>query len=55
MAVSKSDSYVTVKNGLFYLEGKRYTFMGANYWQGMNLGTSCCCGDRKGFCASSTS
>lgn len=47
MAVSKSDSYVTVKNGLFYLEGKRYTFMGANYWQGMNLGASCCCGDRK--------
>ncbi len=42
-----NDSFVTVKNGMFYLEGKRYTFMGANYWQGMNLGASCCCGDRK--------
>ncbi len=31
-------NFVKVKDGSFILNGKPYTFKGANYWQGMNLG-----------------
>jgi mannan endo-1,4-beta-mannosidase len=34
---SQSD-FVTVRNGQFHRKGDVYRFMGANYWQGMNLG-----------------
>ena len=30
--------FVTVEGKNFYLEGKKYFYMGANYWVGMNLG-----------------
>lgn len=30
--------YVTVNDGAFYIGESPYTYMGANYWQGMNLG-----------------
>ena len=37
--VFKSENaFVKVKETAFMLDGKPYTFAGANYWQGMNLG-----------------
>jgi len=30
--------FVTVVDQSFYIDGKTYSFIGANYWQGMNLG-----------------
>ena len=35
-----SVKYVTVKDGQFYINNERYTFAGANYWQGMHLGST---------------
>ena len=32
-------SFVKIKDGRFVLNGKPYLFMGANFWQGMNLGS----------------
>jgi mannan endo-1,4-beta-mannosidase len=31
-------SFVTVEDSNFYLNGKKYFFVGTNYWYGMNLG-----------------
>ena len=33
-----SDDFVTVEGRNFYLDGKKYFFLGTNYWYGMNLG-----------------
>ncbi|MFV0344986.1 MAG: hypothetical protein ACK5IQ_01850 [Bacteroidales bacterium] len=33
-----TNNFVKVENGAFSINGKPYTFKGANYWQGMNLG-----------------
>lgn len=42
LSISSCSSYkrhfVKVKDGDFLLKKKAYTFIGANYWQGMNLG-----------------
>ena len=35
-----SDAFVKVENGKFTRGGKSYYFMGANYWCGMNLGST---------------
>ncbi len=35
---NQQNKFVQVENGHFVLEGKDYAFIGANYWQGMNLG-----------------
>lgn len=35
---SIEQEFVKVENGEFLLNDKPYTFIGANYWQGMNLG-----------------
>lgn len=32
------NAFIKVENGNFIKNGKAYTFIGANYWQGMNLG-----------------
>jgi len=32
------DIFVKVEGGDFYINEREYTFLGANYWQGMNLG-----------------
>jgi len=40
-------SLVTVKGTEFIRDGKAYLFMGANYWQGMNLGSPGEGGDRE--------
>ena len=39
--------FVKVKGTQFMRNGKPYRFMGANYWQGMNLGSKGESGDRK--------
>ncbi len=41
------DLFVKVENGGFVREGKPYFFMGANYWQGMNLGSMLAGGDKE--------
>jgi mannan endo-1,4-beta-mannosidase len=39
--IAQDDSkFVTVSGSKFYKDGKAYFYMGANYWQGMNLGGS---------------
>lgn len=43
----KAQSFVTVKNGRLYRDGKPYTFIGANYWYGAILGSKRKGGDRK--------
>jgi mannan endo-1,4-beta-mannosidase len=40
-------SLVSVQGNQFMRDGKPYLFMGANYWQGMNLGSSGEGGDRE--------
>lgn len=40
IAQVNSTDFVTTQNGKFYHHGKSYYFMGANYWQGMNLAGS---------------
>lgn len=40
IAQVNSTDFVTTQNGKFYRHGKSYFFMGANYWQGMNLAGS---------------
>jgi mannan endo-1,4-beta-mannosidase len=39
-------AFVTVKDGRFSLDGKPYYFVGANFWQGMNLAVDGPSGDR---------
>jgi mannan endo-1,4-beta-mannosidase len=39
-ASTSLSSFVQVQNGRFVRHGAPYNFMGANYWQGMNLGSS---------------
>ncbi len=38
--------FVTIKDGRFVLDGRPYYFVGANFWQGMNLGVDGPSGDR---------
>ncbi len=38
--------FVTARDGKFWLEGESYYFVGANFWQGMNLGMDGEGGDR---------
>jgi mannan endo-1,4-beta-mannosidase len=38
--------FVTVSNGTFFLAGRPYRFVGANFWPGMNLGVNGPSGDR---------
>ena len=35
----KAQSFVTVKDGKLYRDGKPYTFIGTNYWYGAILGS----------------
>jgi mannan endo-1,4-beta-mannosidase len=37
---NKTDSFVRVKDGKFVKDGKPYFYLGANYWCGMNLGST---------------
>ena len=43
----KAQSFVTVKDGKLYRDGKPYTFIGANYWYGAILGSKGKGGDRQ--------
>ncbi len=36
----QSAEFVEVRDGRFYIGKERYTYAGANYWQGMNLGST---------------
>jgi mannan endo-1,4-beta-mannosidase len=36
----KEPGFVTVTGTQFMRDGKPYQYMGANYWQGMNLGST---------------
>jgi mannan endo-1,4-beta-mannosidase len=38
MKEEKKDSFIKIQNGRFMRSGKPYYFIGANFWQGMNLG-----------------
>ena len=44
--VPASNQFVTASHGKFMLEGHSYYFIGANFWQGMNLGVNGPSGDR---------
>jgi len=39
-SVKEQNSFVTVKDGVFLLKNEPYRFAGANYWQGMHLGST---------------
>jgi mannan endo-1,4-beta-mannosidase len=41
-----NDKFVTTSHGKFMLAGHPYYFMGANFWQGMNLGVNDSSGNR---------
>ena len=43
----KAQSFVTVKDGKLYRDGKPYTFIGTNYWYGAILGSKGKGGNRK--------
>jgi mannan endo-1,4-beta-mannosidase len=45
-AFAESPSIVRIKSGLFERNGKPFVFVGANFWQGMNLGSKGPGGDR---------
>ncbi|HMA53407.1 MAG TPA: mannanase, partial [Acidobacteriota bacterium] len=45
-AATAAASFVTAKEGRFTLAGKPYYFVGANFWQGMNLAVDGPSGDR---------
>jgi mannan endo-1,4-beta-mannosidase len=45
-AFAEPESMVRIQNGLFERNGKPYIFVGANFWQGMNLGSKGPGGDR---------
>jgi mannan endo-1,4-beta-mannosidase len=45
-AFASSSTLVGIKNGLFVRNGEAYVFVGANFWQGMNLGSKGTGGDR---------
>ncbi|CAF0974961.1 unnamed protein product [Didymodactylos carnosus] len=41
-----SDNFVKVSNTLFEINGERYTYLGTNFWYGLNLGSGGPGGDR---------
>jgi mannan endo-1,4-beta-mannosidase len=43
---AKAEGFVQIKNGRFERAGRPYFFMGANFWQGMNLGATNSTGNR---------
>jgi mannan endo-1,4-beta-mannosidase len=43
----KTPSFVKVKGNVFLRDEKPYRYLGANYWQGMNLGSAGIGGDRE--------
>ena len=47
--VMLADNFVEVRDGKFFIGEARYTYAGANYWQGMNLGSEKY-GDREQLC-----
>ncbi len=44
---SSASDFVKIKNGHFERNGKPYLFVGANFWQGMNLGAGNVFGNRE--------
>jgi mannan endo-1,4-beta-mannosidase len=46
-AVCHAGDFVTVKGTRFLRDGKPYYFIGANFWQGMNMASNGAGGDRK--------